>query len=85
VLRASLDDGDYVQFGNPDFNVRQLQANAVVRWEYRPGSTLFLVWSSGRGSQTRDASFDVGRDFDRLLGDAGTNVLLLKLNYWLNF
>lgn len=85
VVRTAMSEGEYLQFGNPNFNVRQLRSNAVVRWQYRPGSTLFLVWSSGRGSQTRDGTLDMGRDIDRLFGDAGTNVLLVKMNYWLNF
>jgi hypothetical protein len=79
-----------VTVGNPDFNFKQLRSNAVLRWEYRPGSTLFLVWSQGREDFNRDGSFRMGRDFRRLLGAddelpvRGTNVLLLKVNYWLN-
>jgi hypothetical protein len=75
---------------SPDFNFKQLRSNAVLRWEYRPGSTLFLVWSQGREDFARDGSFRMGRDFRRLLGAddelpvRGTNVLLLKVNYWLN-
>src|SRR5690606_36591011 len=44
-------DGDAtsdLSFENPDFNFKQLRTNAVLRWEYRPGSTFFLVWSQGR-------------------------------------
>jgi hypothetical protein len=76
--------------GNPDFNFKQLRSNAVLRWEYRPGSTLFVVWSQGREHFAADGSFRAGRDFGRLFGmdDAidvpATNVLMVKLNYWLN-
>jgi hypothetical protein len=76
--------------GNPDFNFKQFRSNAVLRWEYRPGSTLFVVWSQGREDFTADGSFRPGRDFGRLFGmdDAiqvpATNVLMIKLNYWLN-
>ena len=47
--RADLNgDGVDESFRNPDFNFRQFRSNAVLRWEYRPGSSLFLVWSQGR-------------------------------------
>jgi hypothetical protein len=69
---------------NPDFRVRSLNINAVLRWEYRPGSTLFVVWTQRRSGFFNDPSFDVGRDFGRdLLLDRPTNVLLVKLSYWL--
>jgi hypothetical protein len=75
---------------NPDFNVKQFRSNAVLRWEYRPGSTLFVVWGQGREHYLPDGSFRLGRDFGRLFGmDRGievpaTNVLMVKLNYWLD-
>jgi hypothetical protein len=74
-------------FANPDFRTRSVKVNAVVRWEYRPGSTLFVVWTQSRsGYVPYDAGFDVRRDFDReLFLDRPTNVLLVKLNYWLSF
>jgi hypothetical protein len=74
----------------PDFNFKQLNSNAVLRWEYRPGSTLFVVWNQGRTDFHQDGSFDASRDFGRLLGmERGyvvepTNTLLVKVSYWLN-
>ncbi|HSJ07923.1 MAG TPA: DUF5916 domain-containing protein [Longimicrobiales bacterium] len=76
--------GDAMQFTDPDFSVRSLRSNAVVRWEYSPGSTLFVVWSHNRSGFGDDAEFGLGRSVDDLRGLRGTNVLLLKLNYWLN-
>lgn len=73
---------------DPDFNVQQLRSNAVLRWEYRPGSTLFLVWSQGREQVLPEGTFGLGRDFGRLFGFDNdfaapvTNVLLLKVSYW---
>lgn len=71
-------------FRIPDFNVRELRTNTVVRWEYRPGSTLFVVWA-----QTRDddlvSGYSTGRDLDRLFAAPATNVFMVKLNYWLDF
>jgi hypothetical protein len=66
------------------FNVKQLRSNSVLRWEYRPGSTLFVVWNQGRSDFRPDGSFDVARDFDRLFAADGSNTLLVKLSYWFN-
>jgi len=70
---------------NPDFSRRSLRGNMVIRWEYQPGSTLFVVWS-----QSRSASFDIDdpefRPFDNVrdsFTDDGQNIFLVKLNYWL--
>ncbi|MFW6206102.1 MAG: DUF5916 domain-containing protein, partial [Gemmatimonadota bacterium] len=70
-------------FDDPSFNFKQLRSNLVLRWEYRPGSTLFVVWSQGRTDFTRDGRFDLGGDVGDLFRAEGTNVLMLKLSYWL--
>jgi hypothetical protein len=74
-------------FANPDFRTRSVKVNAVLRWEYRPGSTLFVVWTQSRsGYLPYDSGFDVARDFEReLFLDRPTNVLMVKVNYWLSF
>jgi uncharacterized protein DUF5916/cellulose/xylan binding protein with CBM9 domain len=68
---------------NSDFNVRSFRSNMVARWEWRPGSTLFLVWQQDRGSREsvghRVAAGDV---FEGLRAD-GDNFFALKINYWL--
>ena len=71
---------------NPDFRTRSVSVKAVWRWEYRPGSTVFLAWTHSRSNYfPYDASFDVGRDFGReLFFDRPKNVLLVKFNYWLS-
>ena len=72
-----------VSFRERDFRVRSLRGNAVLRWEYRPGSTLFLVWQQGRYFEDRAASeFGVRQEFGRLLDQQPNNVLILKMNYW---
>ncbi|HEV2149126.1 MAG TPA: DUF5916 domain-containing protein [Longimicrobiaceae bacterium] len=89
VNRTGGEKPDYA-FSKPDFNFKQLRSNAVVRWEYRPGSTLFVVWSQGRTDYLQDGSFGFGRDFGRLMGldndysVPSTNVLMVKFSYWLN-
>ncbi len=67
----------------PDFTVRALQGNAVLRWEYRPGSTLFFVWQQQRDGFDSTGRFDLGPNIGRLATDRLTNVFLLKLTYWL--
>ncbi|HEX2091626.1 MAG TPA: DUF5916 domain-containing protein [Longimicrobiaceae bacterium] len=74
---------DYFQIRYRDFNVRSFRSNAVLRWEWRPGSTLFLVWQ-----QDRYDELDQGRLVDpRSLWDtfsaAGDNILALKATYWI--
>jgi hypothetical protein len=69
---------------NPDFNVRSLRGNAVYRWEYRPGSTLFFVWTQSRENfAPYDGSFEFDRDRSALFATNPDNIFLVKLNYWL--
>ena len=69
-----------------DFNFKQLRTNTVLRWEYRPGSVLFLVWGQERMEDRMDLGrFGVGRDYRSLFGTRPTNTLLVKGSYWLNF
>ena len=79
-------DGPAARFtiGNPTFNVRSLRGNAVMRWEYRPGSTLFLVWQQERSGFEPIGGVEGARDLRRLLSDDVTNVFLIKATYWLN-
>ena len=79
---------------NRDFNVRSLRSNAVFRWEWRPGSTLFLVWQQTRSGRlaasdpdspySRVGNFDLGRDAGDLFGLDSDNIFMVKLSYWLN-
>jgi hypothetical protein len=70
-------------FGDRDFNVVSLRGNAVLRWEYRPGSTLFLVWQQRRFEQRPFGDFDPARDHRDIFGLHPDNVFIVKLNYWL--
>lgn len=70
---------------NPDFNLRSLRGNAVLRWEYRPGSTLFLVWARTSSDYAPlMGDFSLSRDADALFGARADNVFLMKVNFWLN-
>jgi hypothetical protein len=66
-----------------DFTVRALRGNAVLRWEYSPGSTLFLVWTQQREVALDRAQLDVGGQFAPLLTDPGQHVLLVKFSRWI--
>jgi hypothetical protein len=69
---------------NPDFSTREFHSNAVLRWEYRPGSTLFVVWSQGRSNDDNPSAFDLSRDTHTLFGTPATNTLLVKFSYWMS-
>ena len=71
-----------------DFHSRSLRSNVVLRWEFNPGSTLFLVWSQSRSASPEELTPEdlELRPFDRLkssFSDDGSNLFLIKLNYWL--
>jgi len=88
-----LDDRQYIDFdgdgatdyslSDRDFNVRSLIGNAVLRWEWRPGSTLFLVWQRQQRGSVGVGDFDLGRDLDALWGLEAENSFIVKFDYWL--
>ena len=78
-------DGDGASdfsFEGGDFNIRSLRVNMVLRWEYRPGSTVFLVWQQSRSNEFSDGSFRFGRDFRGLFDGDSENIFIVKFNYW---
>jgi hypothetical protein len=68
---------------NPDFNSKSLRSNVVFRWEYRRGSTLYLVWNVSNSDSLRPGEFSPVRDLRSGFGAPGTQVLMVKFNYWL--
>jgi len=68
--------------GNPDFNFKSLRGNAVLRWEYMPGSTFFLVWTQSRVNVDDQGGFEFRRDYNRLLDTRGDNIFLAKVTYY---
>lgn len=69
---------------NPDFNYKSLRANAVFRWEYLPGSTIYFVWTNEKVDYETSGRFEFGRDMRTLLRDRPDNVFSIKLTYWFN-
>ncbi len=82
-VREAIGDKSY-SFANPDFNVLELRSNLVLRWEYRPGAALYVVWSQGRGDNTGRDEFDLGAGFRDLMHLPSTNVFLVKFTYNFN-
>jgi hypothetical protein len=78
------ENGDGVtsySFGKPDFNVREFLSNMVLRWEYNPGSTLYLVWSQTRSGYNPTGVMDVTNNLGDLFRDRPHNVFLIKFSY----
>ena len=68
--------------GNPDFRTHSLRGNAVVRWEYRPGSAVFFVWQQQREDFLPfEGDFRTGRE-TRMIFGRPSNVFLVKATYW---
>ncbi|MYH19416.1 MAG: hypothetical protein F4132_09935 [Gemmatimonadetes bacterium] len=78
-------DGDGmpdINFSDRDFNIQSLRMNVVLRWEYRPGSRVFLVWQQTRSERDENGALDIGRDFGNLFGGESENIFIVKFNYW---
>ena len=70
--------------GNPDFNYRSFRTTNVLRWEYKPGSALFVVWQQGREDVLAFGRFQFGPDFRGVFGAPSRNAFLVKWSYWIN-
>lgn len=68
-------------FENPDFNVKSLRGTLVLRWEYLPGSLLYLVWTQNRADYRNPGDFHLRRDLGDLLSAPGDNIFLIKFTY----
>ena len=84
TLQGDIDgDGAPESFRNPDFNFKQLRSNVVLRWEYQPGSALFLVWSQGRDHYAQNGDFSFGGNMGTLFDQPSEDIFMLKLSYWI--
>jgi len=82
AIDEDSDGQEDFRFDKPDFNFRQFRSNLVLRWEYRAGSTLFLVWSEGRSNSIKEGRFSYRHDMRELFNVYPDNVFLVKCNYW---
>jgi hypothetical protein len=84
---AAARTSDYVPFAfpapDPDFNFRSVRGSAVVRWEFRPGSALYVVWNENRADVEPVGDFSINRDLRAIPNAPSHDVLLVKLSYWL--
>jgi len=68
---------------NPNFNLRSLRGNAVVRWEFRPGSALYVAWNENRAGVAPIGDFRLSRDLRAIPPAPSHDVFLVKVSYWL--
>ncbi|MEP7220975.1 MAG: DUF5916 domain-containing protein, partial [Bacteroidota bacterium] len=66
-----------------DFNIGLFRSNLVLRWEWRPGSTFYLVWQQDRSRQDDRGERAGLRDVGSSITAPGDHLLSLKLSYWL--
>jgi len=79
-----VDYNGYYDFSRPDFAFLQLRSTVVLRWEYLPGSTVFVIWNHGRTNSLDDGRFLPGHDFNELATNTpGDNLVMVKVNYWI--
>ena len=67
---------------NKDFNFKSLRVNAIFRWEWRLGSTLYVAWTQQREDPSNPGEFQFGRDFGRVFTGPADNVFLIKISRW---
>jgi len=86
--RATDYDARYQPYptANPGgFNVKEMRSNTVLRWEYRPGSTMFVVWAHGREFfDSKEGTQSWNDEFDQLFKQHPDNTFLIKVAYWLS-
>jgi hypothetical protein len=84
---AAPRSADYVPYAGavsePDFNFRSVRGSAVARWEFRPGSALYVVWNENRADIDPVGDFRLRRDFRAITTAPSHDVFLVKMSYWL--
>jgi hypothetical protein len=93
---VKLEDGTYtidpdgqgpaqqISFGNPNFNFMSLRGNAVLRWEYSPGSVVYFVWTQSRSESENIGDFQFNRSAGKLFDLHPDNIYMIKFTYWFN-
>lgn len=67
---------------NPDFNFQEFSSNLVGRWEFRPGSTLYLVWTNNRSNYSNQLEQSIWKSFGNIMNVKSENVFMIKFSYW---
>jgi hypothetical protein len=73
-----------IEIGNPDFNIRSFRGNAVLRWEYLPGSVIYFVWTQTRSAVEEIGDFQFDRAFSSMMLLEPDNIFMIKITYWFN-
>lgn len=81
LIDENLDGESDYQFDKPDYSFFQFRSNLVIRWEYTPGSVLFLVWSQGRTDSDSYGNFVFRDNYRDLFEIYPHNVFLIKLSH----
>lgn len=74
-----------IEIDNPDFNVKSLRGNAVLRWEYLPGSVIYFVWTQTRSEAEEIGDLKFEDSMTRMFAAEPDNIFMIKVTYWLNF
>jgi hypothetical protein len=78
------DGGSPLVFDDPDFNIKSLRLNAIFRWEWRPGSALYFVWTEQRADDAGAGVFGFRQDLGRVFAAPADDVILFKIAWWFN-
>jgi hypothetical protein len=82
LIDDNLDGRNEFIINNPDMSYRDFRSNLVLKWEYNPGSTIYLVWSQGRMANQAYESMKFNRDINGLFNVYPDNIFMIKLNHW---
>ena len=77
-----LEDGNSYSFASPDFSFNEFRSNFVFRWEYLPGSTLYLVWEHSLSNRDNRYVSGWSDNLDTMFGLPSTNTFMVKANFW---
>ena len=84
---ARARSADYEPYGDGrsdhDFNFHSVRGSAVARWEFRPGSALYVVWNENRADVVPLGDFRFRRDLRAISSAPSHDVILIKMSYWL--
>ena len=82
--RLVTDGDEAFILDNDDFNIRSFRSNVVLRWEWRPGSTLFVVWQQNRASRVAVGQHVGLGDLFGSLSVPGDNIFAVKTTLWMS-
>ena len=82
AYRTIVDRGTAFSIAEPDYTVASLRSTAVMRWEFRPGSTLYIAWQQDRGGAAAPMSQPLHSALKGPFDQSAIHTLAIKLSYW---